>query len=443
MTIEQPISTPVIHVGLTDHLDPEVQAMLSAMYSRSYAPIESRLPSSDESMQEHKEKLGKFYVGYNHKSVGQLASTTIWLEGISQLAAKAVENHPLYNGQESSTRYMDFTNQPMVSHNESIKEWQEKWRALYVKALPLTVEMLKKQFPLESQPPETKQTVWENTVKARAFDICRGLLPAGVTTNVAFTGSFDLINDHFGEMLYHPSKEMRYIAEEVLTKLAEKYKYAAIPIEKLKERFSYVQEEYYSDYFYKNIRNDIPDQKYDGICIFADFHNMKNNPKRKKFDKYPTWFTNQITLFGRLDFGSYRDLHRHRNGIITMPTLTPFNGFNKFYLDNLPKEIVEELLLLSKEYVTHCLQNENGIRNQYSTPMGYNVDFTYTCGINQLNYILELRTGKTVHQSLRKLCHEWIKILIEKTNNNFTIHADMDEDNFSLKRGAQTFTDVK
>lgn len=56
-----------IQVGITDHLDPEVEAMLMAMYSRSYTPISTRIPSSSESIKEHKEKLGKFYIGYGHK----------------------------------------------------------------------------------------------------------------------------------------------------------------------------------------------------------------------------------------------------------------------------------------------------------------------------------------------------------------------------------------
>jgi hypothetical protein len=58
-----------ILAGLTDQFDPEVRAMLAAKYSRDVGSIEDRLPDSDEGAQKHKESLGKFYVGYGHKSV--------------------------------------------------------------------------------------------------------------------------------------------------------------------------------------------------------------------------------------------------------------------------------------------------------------------------------------------------------------------------------------
>lgn len=61
--------TAKILVGLTDMYDPEIRAMLMAKYSRDVGPIEDRLPSTQESQKQHKESLGKFYVGYGHKSV--------------------------------------------------------------------------------------------------------------------------------------------------------------------------------------------------------------------------------------------------------------------------------------------------------------------------------------------------------------------------------------
>lgn len=452
-----------IQVGITDHLDPEVNAMLMAMYSRSYVPIATRIPNTDESTLEHKEKLGKFYIGYNHKSVGQLGGTTVWLEGISQLAAKAVENHPLFNGQESSTRYINFADQPMVAPNVEIWQWQEKFRAFYIKTLPLVVEKIKLEFPFEDNQGNyhhkedaavqeaRKRTTWENTVKARAFDICRGLLPAGCTTNVAFSGTFDTINDHFGEMLKHPCEEMRVIAEETITGLTNKYSYAAFTVEQALDRNKFVTDEF----FYQTAFSDIPvnpSLKVEPVPSLPQnfMTQIRGELKdRKKFDKFPKYYSDKIriTMSGELDFGSYRDLHRHRNGCLNMEVLGVSRGFHSFYSNNLPKESQAELRDLLTEYEEWFLINDDisAVNKQYSTPMGYKVAINYTCDLNQALYIMELRSGKTVHQTLRKLVHQWVRtlaIVIGPEQVQQGVHADMDEDNFTLRRGQQTFSEA-
>lgn len=428
------MKTPNIQVGITDHYDPEVRAMLMAMYSRSYGPIAQRLPDTKESIQNHKEKLGKFYVGYNHKSVGQLAVTDIYLEGVSQLAAKAIENHPLFNGQESSTRYIDFSTQPMISNHEEITHWQEVWRFFYLKAIRIITDKIISEYPFGSQPEGTKQSVWENTIKARVFDICRGFLPAGVTTNVGFSGTFDTINDHFGEMFYHPCQEMKNIAEDVIQGLSEKYAYACISKEKHIERNKHVT----NDFFYQD-----KEANPRGCVYFPELDNaiidkLKN---RNKYQKLSRLLSSQyrFKLEGLIDFGSYRDLHRHRNGYINMPLLQAEYGLDNFYFSNLTEELKKDFIEISNKFHQWYIDSTIDVYDkQYCIPMGYKVPVNYECDLNQMLYLLELRSDKTVHQSLRKLIQTWYKCL-HSYCGDIKIHVDMDEDNFSLKRGTQTF----
>jgi len=451
-------------LGITDHYTPDVQAMLQAMYSRSSSSILDRLPSNSDSEEEHRQKFGKYYTQYMHRSVGQLGSTTIWLEGVSLLAAKAIENHPLYNGQESSTRYIDFGKQPMVSTDPFITECQKILIQVYIIAVPATVDKLKMEFPYEGDPSDNgAYTKWENTIKARAFDICRGILPAGVTTNVSFTGTFDLINEHFGEMLYHPCQEMREIANKVIDGLAEKYSYAAMPKEKLLRNFSNVRH----DFFYTNkhsfsINNisinfgkyaELTNDPMIGIAAAQlefkdrdDFGLCEDLRNRAKYQKIPNIRSKEILfkMSGLLDFGSWRDLHRHRNGFITMPLLTLDYGINQWYLDNLPMPISRAFKNIVKSiFIESQTSNIDPSELQYCIPIGLNVPVDYRCDFNQAMYIFELRSGKTVHQTLRKLVNSWV----EKTHAAFNscgiedlvIHNDPSEDNFTLRRGEQTF----
>jgi len=47
----------------------------------------------------------------------------------------------------------------------------------------------------------------------------------------------------------------------------------------------------------------------------------------------------QCTFKFLLDFGSFRDLQRHRNGETLMPLLTTKFGFYQWYLDQLPEDL--------------------------------------------------------------------------------------------------------
>lgn len=458
-----------IEVGITDEFDPEVQAMLLAMYSRSYAPIAGRLPNTQESAEQHKQKLGKFYVDWGHKSVGQLGVTTVWLEGVSQLAAKAIENHALFNGQESSTRYINYGTQPSVipkslDHDiqKAINYWQNKWTDFYNRALPVVIEKLKKDYPFEEQykpllmvedPGYSKAfTTWENTIKARAFDKCRGFLVAGSVTNVGFMGTFDTLNDHFGEMLHHPCSEMRGIANEVLIKMKEKYPYGTMDIEKLRERFSYVD----NNFFYPNgeicrsshsVILDSEDLKSsnDAEQIFLQERLAKYLGQRKKGGRIDRVTASKMmfTMRGVIDFGSYRDLQRHRAGVCDMRILTPEHGIHDYYIEDLNDGLKKELEEITHDFshwYTSCLEwsPESVYELQYSIPMGYQIMVTYKCDINQVMYLLELRSGKTVHNTLRQLIHLWASTIRESFGDSIKIYVDYDEDNFTLKRGTQT-----
>jgi thymidylate synthase ThyX len=430
-------------VGPTDHFDPETRAMLMAKYSRDVGPIESRLPSSQESIQQHQTAMGTYYVGYGHKSVGQLADTSIFFEGVSQLAAKALEHHPLYNGQESSTRYIDYTHQPFVSPTTDIAAWQSRFRAFYLRALGSTIAHLKVQFPYASQPPETKTTVYEKTITARAFDICRGFLPAGVTTNVGFKGTFDTLNEHLGKMLFHPLEELRQIAKTAIQTLGARYKYAAMSEDKLRGMYKFVDDNFWLNTDLSPALLTPPSV----ILMRGSRHKTAIAAllSRNKYDEMPRFVGKdlRLQLTGSLDFGSYRDLHRHRNGYINMPLLGTSLGFeasfHHFYLHSLADDMRAEASTLLGEFdIWFRNSPASKLEKQYAVPMGYRVEVEYDCDINQALYIFELRSGKTSHQTLRSLI-QWWACELERQIPGARVFIDRDTDNFTLKRGEQTF----
>src|SRR5271170_5042653 len=85
---------------LIDDLAPEDLAMLQALYSRSAESAEMHL---EKVRQAGSGKfMSKFYIGYNHKSIADCGTTTFFIEGVSMLTAKAIQDWALYSGQETS-----------------------------------------------------------------------------------------------------------------------------------------------------------------------------------------------------------------------------------------------------------------------------------------------------------------------------------------------------
>src|SRR5579859_2594734 len=85
---------------------PEVQAYALAKYSRS---SQGMLESIQElSAQRAEQFLNTFYFQYGHRSIADLAHLVFGLEQISILAAVAVVDEPVWDGQERSTRYQPF-----------------------------------------------------------------------------------------------------------------------------------------------------------------------------------------------------------------------------------------------------------------------------------------------------------------------------------------------
>ena len=95
-----------------DEFNPEDTAMMQALYSRSAASVVEHVEKVKQSGSG--KFMEKFYVGYGHASIADCGSTTIFIEGVSMLVAKAIEDWPLYSGQETSSRYIDMSQQAIV-----------------------------------------------------------------------------------------------------------------------------------------------------------------------------------------------------------------------------------------------------------------------------------------------------------------------------------------
>ena len=75
-----------------------------------------------------------------------------------------------------------------------------------------TKEHLKKQFPIATG---ENQNIYDKAIAARAFDILRGFLPAGASTNLAWHTNLRQAADKVAIMRHHPLSEVRNTAEAI------------------------------------------------------------------------------------------------------------------------------------------------------------------------------------------------------------------------------------
>lgn len=429
-------------ITIVDSMDPEANAMLQALYSRSSASVRSHLDKVKE--KGHQKFMESFYVGYGHASIGDCGTTTLFFEGISILAAKAIQDHPLFSGQESSTRYIDFETQPMIDpvgskHSKAILD---QWIAFYSKAKPIVLEHVKQQHPLEEGENEAR---WEKACQARVFDILRAFLPAAVTTQTSWSTNLRQAHEKLSLLRHHPLSEVSNLAQEALDNLKESY-----PSSFSHKRYP-DQEAYWSKTAPENNYLKLKPMKADEFKVSNTFdvealearepsyllteRPVKTNLPRH-LGKYGT-FTCQFPL----DYGSYRDLQRHRNGFCQIPLLTPDLGFHPWYMAQLPASLRDEAqeLIRSQLINIDVLRQEPGISDsdrQYYLPMGLMVSCETVYDLPQMVYVAELRSGNTVHPTLRPVAQKMAQI-ISNLLPQAKLYVDWSQDPWDIRRGDQ------
>ena len=194
---------------------PETQAYAMAKYSRS---SQSMLESIAElSEQRAAEFLETFYFQYGHRSIADLAHLAMAVENVSILAAIRVVDEPLWDGQERSTRYQNFnrTKYHVPASLAGEPRYAETCDALFAAYGELSrglTDVLKRVVP---KPDEMDDGYYTRTLRARAFDVARYLLPLSTRTSVGQVVSARVLERQVSRLLADTLPECREIAQEL------------------------------------------------------------------------------------------------------------------------------------------------------------------------------------------------------------------------------------
>lgn len=411
-------------VRILDIGDPVCIAMLQAFYSRSPMPIDDRLKEmgaefladpiryDEDKIAGIKERFNTYHVGYGHKSIGELGEVVIFIENVSFLAAKAVQHHPLYKGQEVSTRYVDFRNQPCVKECDA-KDAQEMVE-LYAEYLEWCKSQVKTRWLGARRKNLSK--VESNAINAKAFDLARGLLPMGMATSLAWKTDFANAREHLLRMAEHPYLEVRDLAGVIASALEERYPSAFTHSSR-----SLVSE--VSDLRARFLRSSFVENAAYGWWSGPTGHSTASRDKTVLYLTYQDlrhWRNDRYILEGVLDFGSWRDLARHRNGMTEWPTLLSdeYRKFRTAFRSRSICRLIEDnqKLLNTKVKFQGNLANiplrtesKRKASSAYQLPLCTPVYVYMMMGRAQAEYVFRLRTQETVHYSLRAFLLEALK----------------------------------
>lgn len=190
-----------------------------AKYSRSALSMKESLKEIND--QKAEQFLNTFYFQYGHRSIADLAHVAFAIEKLSLLAAIALVDEQRWDGQERSTRYQNFKKSGYYTPDFGSGEAAEKAKTLFTE----TIQFLFAEYEVYSEgmfryleertpkPAAMDQGQYDRTLKARAFDLSRYLLPLATNTSLGQIVNARTLETQISRLLASPHHEIRNLGE--------------------------------------------------------------------------------------------------------------------------------------------------------------------------------------------------------------------------------------
>src|SRR5213083_915454 len=174
------------------------------------------------------ELYGRMFFEYGDDSVAQLGGVHLACEGASNILTKVLEWGRLAAYLEQSTRYVPYDDLVDGRYRYHVPaELDGPLRERYVRTLDRAFDTYREWLPRMRALYETKyprdpaesESVYRMSIRAKALDTLRGLLPAATTSNVGIYGSGQAYENLLIRMRAHPLLEVRAYADMMLVEL--------------------------------------------------------------------------------------------------------------------------------------------------------------------------------------------------------------------------------
>lgn len=172
----------------------------------------------------------RIFVGYGDDSIAQVGGAHIACEWVSNILTKVLQRGRLAAYLEQSTRYIAY-DQPMeMGGGQSGYRYyrsedlgtefpaaMDEIFSIYSDSLEPTIAWAAERFPRGDEP----EKAWEGSIRAKALDLLRGLLPAATLSHVGMFASGQAYEQLLLRMLASPLPEAREFGGMILTELGK------------------------------------------------------------------------------------------------------------------------------------------------------------------------------------------------------------------------------
>ena len=396
--------------------------------------------------------------GYGDDSIGELGGAHLALEQVSNIASKAIEDCRIGGSPlEKSTRYVRFDQKTangwqylresaiMASrHADRYLAAMDTLFQTYSDMMDPLISLLKERIPQG----ETPKAAYDASVRARACDALRGLLPASTLTNVGVFGNGRFFESLIVKLRMSPLGELCSLgesAQEELDKVIPSFVRRSKPehrhfagfaqhretVRKALNKAAETERTYRNDSELREVTlvHHDPDAEERVLAAIlysqghqpfaaclAHAHAMDAQQRDRLYDAYLSGRENRRHKPGRAleharytfdilaDFGSYRDLQRHRmltqerqllstrHGYI-VPALVEDAGFAASYREAL-------------DNAAECFQQiekDMPQEAQYCVPFAFRLRWHMAINLRALLWLCELRTVPQGHEDYRRI----------------------------------------
>jgi thymidylate synthase ThyX len=426
---------------------------------------------------------------YGDDSVAQLGGAHLACEQASNLLTKVLERGRLAAYLEQSTRYIYYDRPlgegyryhvpPEVVGSTLEDEYRGTMDALFNQYSELVHELaphFESRFPRAEG---TSRRAYNATIRAKACDAARGLLPAATTSNVGVYGTGQAYESLLIRMQAHPLAEAREYGKMMLTELREIIPSfvkrvdlpdrggawagyfsdtaarmneiaAAIDIEinegpevtlvdwdpeaeiKVAASALYAYSDLSDAQLLEVARNMGAEERAGIIRAYSgDRINRRHKPGR---GMERVGYRFDITC----DFGSFRDLQRHRMLTLDWQRLGTKHGYTTpdvlTDIGRVPEW--DSLMEIAAGLNTKLMGHFGADVAQYAVPFGYRIRFVMQMNAREAFHLLELRTARAGHPDYRRVCQEMHRLIGNKAGHRAIADAMIfvDYEEYELER---------
>ena len=407
---------------------------------------------------------------YGDDSVAQLGGVHLATEQASNLLTKVLERGRLAAYLEQSTRYIyydrplgeryryfipeEITAVGLGTEYTTTMDWLF---GTYSELIAKLVPHFEAQFP---QGPEDSDFVWKSTIRAKACDAARGLLPAATTSNVGIYATGQAYESLLLRMRANPLAEARAYAQMMLEELRKVIpsfvkrvdvpdrggvwtRYLADIRAEMEDRAAHLgvkpegrPEVTLTDWDPEGetkvaaaalyAHSDLPDdqlleiaralpaeQRGELIEAYAgDRSNRRHKPGR---GMERTAYRFDILC----DYGIFRDLQRHRLMTLDWQRLGTRHG----YVTPDPVravdavEVWDEAMDRTAHLVDRIADAIGADAAQYAVPFAYRIRFYMDMNAREAFHLIELRTAQGGHPDYRRVCQQMHRLIRDQAGH--------------------------